>query len=67
MATEVENPPNPEQEIVLEQQEFQPIDKELKQTIRKSYLGMKTTICINLNKNDIAGFNTPQPYYVSIQ
>jgi hypothetical protein len=41
------------------------MDKELRSQIRKEFLTLKRIVCIRLNKNDIAGFNTPQPYYVS--
>jgi hypothetical protein len=70
MSTQVENPvptPTPLAEPSSEDQEFAPIDSELKTQIRKGFLSIKIAVCINLNKNDIAGFNTPQPYYVSFE
>lgn len=66
MATEVESPPTVDVEVTQQDQNLAPIDVDLRDNIRKAFLRMKITVCVNLNKNDIAGFNTPQPYYVSL-
>lgn len=64
MATEVETPPPVVENTDQESSETAKMEPELKAQVRKAFLNLKVTVCINLNKNDIAGFNTPQPYYV---
>lgn len=50
------------------QNEMKEVVKEKEETlgsIREEFLKQKIPICVKLNKNDIAGFTSPNPYYVS--
>lgn len=40
--------------------------EEMHKKVRSDFLSQKISVCIKLNKNDIAGFSSPSPYYVII-
>jgi hypothetical protein len=65
MAT-TEEPINPQiTEPQEEAPEEQPIDQKMLKEIRASFLSLKISVCVQLNKKDVASFNSPSPYYVS--
>ena len=45
--------------------EFLKMEPELRKNIRKNFLDLKITVCIQLSLDEVAGLKDPVPYYVS--